>query len=174
VFFGQPTGNLAAGDWPETHLRALRFVEEYAAGHPNRRVAVKLHPATKAYGFAIPPIDHASLVNEDSIDLIRSSRVVAIVQSTTGLEAMALGRPVMQIKTVGYVGHPDFVSLSGAGAVADTAADFTEQAERLLSSRADYDSASESGRRYSRLFVTGLHEPGFAVARLNELVRSLM
>jgi hypothetical protein len=174
VFFGQPTGNLAAGDWPETHLRALRFVEEYAAAHPNRRVAVKLHPATRAYGFAIPPIRHARLVNDDSIDLIRASRVVAIVQSTTGLEAMALGRPVVQISPMVYLGHPDFLALSGATAMAGTSAQFAEELERLLCNQPDYESACALGKQFARSFVKGIDEPGGAVARLNELVRGLM
>ena len=174
IFFGQPTADLAAGDWPETHLRAFRFVEEYAAAHPNRRVAVKLHPATRAYGFALPPIRHAELVTGESIGLILASRAVALVHSTTGLEAMALGRPVVQISPVGYLGPAEFLSLSGATAVVDSSARFTDEVERLLSKPADYESARVRGRDFARSFVKGLEEPGSAVRRLTETVLDMM
>lgn len=174
VFFGQPTADLSAGDWPETHLRALRFVEEYAAAHPNRRVAVKLHPATRAYGSSIPPIRHASLVGADSVGLVMASRVVATVHSTTGLEAMALGRPVVQVPPAGHIGYPDFMAASGASVVTGTSAEFTDETEHLLSNQPDYESASVRGRLFARSFVVGLEEPGGAVGRLTEIVTGLM
>ena len=54
VFFSQPAAALSSANWPEDSLMALRIVESYAEAHPERRVAIKLHPATAAYGFAAP------------------------------------------------------------------------------------------------------------------------
>jgi hypothetical protein len=58
------------------------MVEDYARRHPHRRVAIKLHPASRAYGFSPFPIQHAHIVTADSLALIRSARVVLVVAST--------------------------------------------------------------------------------------------
>ena len=104
LHFSQPSADLSAGGWPEAHIRAVQMVEDYARRHPHRRVAIKLHPASHTLGFSPPPIRHAHTVTGESLALIRSARVVLVTKSTTGIEAMSLGRPVLHVPPRGYLG----------------------------------------------------------------------
>jgi glycosyltransferase involved in cell wall biosynthesis len=149
------------------------MVEDYARQHPHRRVAIKLHPASRAYGFSPPPIRHAHIVTADSLALIRSARVVLVVASTTGIEAMSLGRPVLQVPLRGYVGPTEFIGESGAARRVDSVEELTAATEHLLSDRSAYRDASERGRAYARSFIQGFGQPGGAVLRLADLVAEL-
>jgi glycosyltransferase involved in cell wall biosynthesis len=172
LHFSQFPGDLSAGDWPELHIRALEIVEDYARQHPDRRVAIKLHPASRAYDFCPPPIQSAHLVTANSLALIRSARVVLVVSSTTGIEAMCLGRPVLQVLPQGIVASTDFIADSGAVRV-DSVEGLAAAAEHLLSDRSAYRDASERGRAYARSFIQGFGQPGEAVRRLEDLVAEL-
>jgi hypothetical protein len=173
LHFSQPSDPLSAGSWPEANVHALQVVEEYARLNPHRRVAIKLHPASRAYGFTPAPIQHAHLVTGDSLDLIASSRVIVIVASTTGLEAMSLGRPVLQVPPRGHTGPIDFIGASGAAPRVDTVAELTAATEHLLSDGSAYRNAAERGRAYAHSFIEGLGQPGGAVRRLADLVAEL-
>ena len=170
LHFSQPSEDLSAGNWPEDNLLAVQMVEEYARLHPNRRVAVKLHPASRLLGFSPPPIRHAQLVTADSLSLIRSARVVIVGRSTTGLEAMCVGRPVLQVPALGYIGASEFIRDSGAARMVESADELAAAMDRLLSDRSSYVDAIERGRAYARSFVQGFGQPGAAVKRLVELV----
>ncbi|MHB8958915.1 MAG: glycosyltransferase [Candidatus Limnocylindrales bacterium] len=174
VFFGQPATPLSAGSWPEDALRSHAIVEGYANRHPRRRVAVKLHPATRAYHATVMAHDRAVMAAGDSLSLIRRARVVAVATSTTALEAMAMGRPVIRIATRGYIGPVDFLRDSGAVVSVTDADEFEVAAEQLLSSRSAYARAVELGWAYAGAFVTGLNRPRSAEDRLIELVQTLL
>ena len=148
LHFSQPSEDLSAGGWPEAHLHALQMVEDYARRHPHRRVAVKLHPSSRANGFAPPPIRHAHIVTAELLALIRSTRIVLVVSSTTGIEAMSLGRPVLQVPPRGYVGPNEFefIGESGAARRVDLVEALAAATEDLLSNTSAYGDAVESGR----------------------------
>jgi glycosyltransferase involved in cell wall biosynthesis len=149
------------------------MVENYARRHPHRRVAIKLHPASRAYGFSPFPIQHAHIVTADSLALIRSARVVLVVASTTGIEAMSLGRPVLQVPPRGYIGPTEFIGQSGAARRVDSVEDLAAAMEDLLSDSSAYCDASERGRAYAHSFIHGFGQPGGAVRRLADLVAEL-
>ena len=174
AFFGQPAIPLSAGNWPEDALRAHAVVEGYADRHRSRRVVVKHHPATRAYHAPEAAHVHAAVVSGDSLSIIRRARVVAAATSTTALEAMALGRPVIRLANRGYIGPTDFLRDSGAVVSVRDADEFEAAAEQLLSNPAAYRRAVELGRTYAAAFVTGLHQPGSAEDRLVGLVRTLL
>lgn len=175
LHFSQPSIDLSAGDWPESNLHAIRMVEDYARRHPERKVAIKFHPGSYAHGFAPPPIRHAHLVSGESLALIRSARVVLVVASTTGIEAMTLGRPVLQVPPRGYVGPSkvEFIGASGAARRVDSVEELDIAMEQLLSDSSAYGDAVERGLAYARSFIQGLGQPGAAVQRLSELVAEL-
>ena len=173
LFFSQPSAGLSSGDWPEDNIRALAIVDSFAGAHPERRVAVKLHPASAAYGWHNPVVAHAKLVQGDSLSLIRQSRVVAASFSTTGIEAMALGRPHVQIGRQGYLGPVEFISGSGAALSAGDGAEFEVAVESLLRDPAAYSRHRDAGLSYAREFVLDLDRPGSAVARLVALVEDM-
>jgi hypothetical protein len=175
VHFSQPSEDLSAGGWPEANLHALNLVEAYARRHRDQRVAIKLHPASRATRFCPPAIRYAHLVTADSLALIRAARVVLVVGSTTGLEAMSLGRPVLQVPPRGYVGPAEFEFLGESGAVrqVDSVDDLAAAMEQLVSDGAAYADAVERGLAYARLFITGFGQPGAAVQRLADLVAEL-
>ena len=173
LHFSQPSEDLSAGNWPEDNLLALQMVDDYAERHPERRVAIKLHPANEALGFAVPPIRHARLVTAESLTLIRSARVVLVGRSTTGLEAMCLGRPVLQVPARGYIGPTEFIAESGATLPVNSADELAAAMEHLLSDRSAYGDAIERGRAYARSFIHGFGQPGTAVRRLADLVAEL-
>lgn len=173
VFFSQPAASLSSADWPEDNLTALRAVESYAAAHPERRVAVKLHPATAAYGSTFPALEHATLVTGDSLRLLRSARLSAVSFSTTGIESMALGRPVIQLARKGVLGPTEFISASGAAVVADGPLELEAAAESLLTDKAAYKRARARGLVYAREFVLGVDRPDSAVQRLCAVVDRL-
>jgi hypothetical protein len=174
AFFGQPATPLSAGSWPEDALRSRAIVEGYAERHPNRRVAVKPHPATRDYHSAEIVHASATVASGDSLSIIRDARLVAAATSTTALEAMALGRPVIRLANRGFIGPVDFLRDSGAVVSADDGETFEAAAEELLSSPTAYRRAVELGRAYAAAFVTGLDRPGSAEDRLVGLVRSLL
>jgi len=173
LHFSQPSEDLSAGNWPEEHLHALQMVEEYARLHPDRRVAIKLHPSSRTYGFVPPPVRHAQLVTAESLALISSARVVLVVRSTTGIEAMSLGRPVLQVPPRGYIGPTEFIGESGAARRVDSVEELATATEHLLSDRSAYGDAVERGRAYARSFIHGFGQPGVAVRRLADLVAEL-
>jgi len=172
LHFSQFPGDLSAGAWPEVHIRAVQMVEEYAHQHPDRRVAIKLHPASQAMGFSAPPIRYAHLLMDNSLALIRSARVVVAVSSTTGIEAMCLGRPVLQVLPHGYAGPTDFIADADAVQV-DSVEELAAATEHLLSDRSAYGDASDRGLAYARSFIRGFGQPGGAVERLADLVAEL-
>jgi glycosyltransferase involved in cell wall biosynthesis len=174
AFFDQPPTPLSAGSWPEDARSAHAIVERYAERHPSRRVTVKQHPASSFYHAKAGAHDNAVVVSGDSLSLIRKARIVAAATSTTALEAMAIGRPVIRLVNRGYIGPVDFLRDSGALVSAGDAEAFETAAELLLSSRSAYRQAVESGRAYASAFVTGLDQPGSAEARLVGLVKGLL
>ena len=165
VFFSQPAAALSSASWPEDSLMAVRIVESYAEAHPERRVAIKLHPATAAYGFAVPRLAHATLVTENSLSLIRSARVAVVPLSTTGLESMALGRPVIQLARRGVLGPTEFISASGAAVQAEGLQELEAAADLLFNDQAAYSRARDSGLAYAREFIVDVDRPGSAVRR---------
>lgn len=174
AFFSQPPTPLSAGSWPEDALRSHAIVEGYADRQPNRRVAVKFHPATRAYHAAEATHAGAVVVSGDSLSIIRHARVVAAATSTTALEAMAMGRPVVRLVNRGYIGPTDFLRDSGAVVSVASVDEFEAAAEELLSSPSAYRRAVELGRAFAAAFVIGLGQPGFAEGRLVDVVRVLV
>lgn len=173
LYFGQPVPALSAGNWPEDGVNAARMVGSYADRHPDRRVAWKPHPASNAYGGAHDPGPGVRRVAGDSLDLIARSRIVAVTSSTTALEAMVLGRPVIQLPSLGQTGGPDFVRESGAATPVASQAEFDDAAERLLQDQAAQRRAIEAGRAYLAGFISGFSVAGHAERRLAEVVRAL-
>jgi glycosyltransferase involved in cell wall biosynthesis len=112
-------------------------------------------------------------VTGESLALIRSARVVLVTRSTTGIEAMSLGRPVLQVPPRGYVGPTEFIAESGAARRVDSVEELAAAAEHLLSDRSAFGDAIERGRAFAGSFIHGLGEPGGAVRRLEDLVAEL-
>ncbi len=175
VHFSQPSQDLSAGNWPEGHRKALQIVDDYARRYPHRKVAIKLHPGSKSYGFSPPPINHAHVVTDESLALIRASKVVVVVGSTTGLEAMSLGRPVLHVPRRGHIGPAefDFISASGAARRVNSVEELAAATERLLSDGSAYQDAIDRGRAFAGSFIYGLGQPGSATRRLADLVAEL-
>jgi hypothetical protein len=174
VFFGQPATPLSSGSWPEDALSSHAIVEAYADRHPSRRVAVKLHPATRAYHATEVAHARAVMVSGDSLSIIRRARVVTAATSTTALEAMAIGRPVIRLMNRGSIGPVDFLRDSGAVVSVGDVDAFEAAAEQLLSDPIAYRRAVELGRAYAATFITGLDRPGSAEERLVGLIRRLL
>ena len=172
LFFAQPTTALSAGSWPADEARAIRLVEEYARRNPRRRVALKLHPATLTYGGLVPADSPVERVRGDALNLISSAKVVVVVTSTAGIEAMAAGVPVLELRPTGPVGEPSFISQSGATAVARTYEQFEAGAGLLLTNGAERARAARTGREYAYEFVRGIDQPGLSERLLCDLVAS--
>ena len=172
VFFAQPTQDLACGSWPEDVLRSRAMVESYAASHPSRRVAIKLHPSSEAYGWIGPGDGRVELVSGGSLDVLRKTRVAVLELSTTGIEAMALGIPVVQVGGETFLGGPDFISDSGAPR-ATNVTELSDAVEHLLSDVNAREHSTARGREYAELFVDSLTTPGAAGQRLTEIVAFL-
>ena len=170
VYFGQPAAPFSAGGWAEDVLHAHAMVEEYATRHLDRRVAVKDHPVTRAYHGSIVPHAYAKSATGDSLSIIRHARVVAVTRSTTGLEAMAIGRPVISVATRGYIGPANFIHDSGAVARVASSDEFDAAAEELLGNTQAYERAVQAGREYAASFVVGIDRRGSARDRLLALV----
>lgn len=174
IFFAQPAPALSATSWPEDHLRALRLVSEYARLRPHRRVAVKEHPAMRAYRAELPAGGTTlTSVRGDTRKLLQSCKLVVVVSSTAGLEAMAAGRPVVQIPPKLEVGETSFIAQSGAAVTADTQEEFVEAVDRLLMDLTARLSAVSLGKAYAAEFVSGIDQPGFSARRLAGLVSQL-
>lgn len=173
VYFGQPVPSLSAANWPEDAINAARTVGSYAGRHPTRRVAWKPHPASDAYGGAFEPGPQVRRVAGESLDLIAQAHIVAVTRSTTALEAMALGRPVIQLVGRGHAGGPDFVAESGAVSRVASVEEFEHVAERLLGDPAARRRAVDAGRAYLGAFISGFASAGQAERRLVELVTDL-
>lgn len=172
VYFAQPTQDLACGSWPSDVLRAHSWVDEYASRYPTRRVAIKPHPSSSVYGWGRAGASHARIVAGDSLDLIRSARVAIVSLSTTGVEAMASGTPVVQIRSEGALNGPDFVAASGL-TTAESAADLIDAVECLLSDSGERSRAREHGREYAERFVDSLTVPRVAARKLVETLDQL-
>lgn len=173
LYFGQPVPSLSAGNWPEDMANAARLIGGYAERHAGRRVAWKPHPASDAYGGAFDPGSAVPRRVGDSLRLISESRVVAAASSTTALEAMAIGRPVIQLRTRGTTGGPDFIAASGAAQVAGTDAEFEDAAEQLLNDQRARRRAIEAGHAYVESFIVGFRDPGHAERQLVEVINDL-
>ena len=170
LYFGQPTLSMSAGNWPQDMLAAASLVGGYASIRPNRAVAWKAHPATSAYGGASDPGPHVKHMTGPSLALIRQARVVAVASSTTALEAMALGRPVVQLSGRGHTGGVDFIRASGASVAVSSLAELDLVVEQLLLDATKRRNAIEAGRAYVRDFIAGFNEPGRAESVLDGLV----
>jgi hypothetical protein len=173
VFFGQPTLPLSAGSWPEDRLAGHAALDAYARRRPSRRVGVKAHPAAWAYRSPTPDPAAARPATGDSLDLVRAARVVVRSTSTTGLEAMALGRPVVTIASRGPLGGPDFLAEGGAAVTVGDEHELEEALERLLGDPREYARRVEAGRAFAGRFVGGLDDPSAAPRRLVEIVDRL-
>jgi hypothetical protein len=174
AFFDQPATPLSAGSWPEDSLKGHEIVERYADRNPGRRIVVKHHPAARHYRATEVVHRRASEATGDSLSIIRGARVVAAATSTTALEAMTIGRPVIRLVNRGYIGPVDFLRDSGAVVSAADDRAFEAAAEELLSSPAAYRRAAGRGREYAAAFVSGLDEPGAAEGRLVSLVERVL
>ena len=174
LYFGQPVPSLSAGNWPEDMVNAAHMVGLFADRHPERRVAWKPHPASGAYGGAYEPGPRVIEVTGDSLDLIARARIVAVATSTTALEAMTLGRPVIQLVSRGHTGGPDFVAELGAATPVMTLEELEEVAGSLLGDPIARQHAVEAGRAYVSTFISGFRVPGEAEGRLLDVVTRLV
>lgn len=170
LFFGQPTSALSAGNWSADEVRALHLVKDYARRRPGRRIAMKVHPAATSYGGLVPGRGDIQQLTGDALSLIRSASVVAVATSTAGLEAMAAGVPVVELRPGGPVGLPSFIAQSGATAVAKTEDQFEDAAEMLLTGGHERAAAIARGREYALEFVVGIDQPGSSEARLHSVI----
>ncbi len=173
VYFGQPVVSLSAGGWPEDMVYAARIVGAYADRHPGRRIAWKPHPASSSYGGAADPGPSVTRISGESLDIIAQARVITAMSSTTALEAMALGRPVIQLPSRGPTGGPDFVQESGAATQVSSPEAFADGAERLLQDGAAREQAIAAGLAYLERFIAGFSQPGEAEERLAGIVNAL-
>ena len=172
VFFAQPPPDLAAGGWPEDAIRSLNLVQEYATSHPHRRVATKPHPSTASFGWDAETNGGVKVVNGGSLDVLKRTRVAIVELSTTGIEAMALGVPVVQLGRAGILHGPDFISESGAPR-ATNAIELADAVETLLTDPAMRSRSRDRGRAYAQEFVATLDQPGEAGRRLCSVVSDL-
>lgn len=172
VFFAQPTQDLACGSWPERVLSARSMVERYAASHPSRRVAIKPHPSSEAYGWTQTQAVRAHVISGNSLDILRKTRVAILELSTTGIEAMALGIPVVQVGSDIGLGGTEFISESGAPKATDVT-ELSDAVEHLLTDPSAREGSRARGRAYAEIFVDSLMTPGTAAQRLTEIVKSL-
>ena len=85
--------------------------------------------------------------------------------STTGLESMAMGRPVIQLARRGVLGPTEFISASGAAVQADGLQELEAAAESLLNDRPAYGRARDRGLAFAREFIVDVDRPGSAVRR---------
>jgi hypothetical protein len=173
VFFGQPVPPLSTASWPEDAIIAAEMVGTYARGHPDRTVTWKPHPASAAYGGAFDPGPGVGPVTGTSLELIARSRVVIVRSSTTAIEAMALGRPVVQLVGRGRPAGADLIADSGAAARASSAEELADAVERLAASGPERERAVADGRAYAREFILDLDQPGSAERRLAEIIAEL-
>lgn len=173
VYFAQPSVPLSAGSWPEDPLRAHHLVEAYAVARPNRRVAAKLHPAMSAYMSGLPGHREVPLLRGDSLAAIGRARVVVTMRSTTALEAMAIGRPVVLIEPLGRIGPNDLLDGAESVARARSIQELEDSIERFLEDEKARTLAIEGGLAFARSFVRGLEVRGGAVDRLVGLVDHL-
>ena len=171
VFFSQPTQDIGCASWPEDVLRARAMIEAYAAAHPHRRVAVKPHPSSDVYGWASRMPGGVRTIGGDSLSVLRRTRVAAMELSTTAIEAMAIGVPVVQLGPQRFDG-PDFIAASGAPR-ATTADELADAIEGHLSDPLLYGRSRDRGRTYAESFVATLTQTGAAAGTLIDIVADL-
>lgn len=172
-FFGQPAVPLSAGSWPEDSLRPHAVLEALATSNPSYRVAVKLHPAMAAYMNANPVHRHARVITGDSITLIRAARVVVATRSTTALEAMALGVPVILIEQRGSVGPWDLLATPAVRRARDLR-ELSDALDQLLRDQSVWEVSSREGQEFARDSIRGLDKPGSAEERFGRVVSGLL
>ena len=173
VYFAQPSHGLAAGSWPEDELRALETVEAFAAAHPNLAVGVKFHPSTTAFGGTESPLQHCRRVRGDSLRVLQRARTAVVSLSTTGIEAMSLGVPVVSLRTIAKLGGINFINESQAPEATDSG-ELAALLEPLLTDGSERSRSVNRGCEYARRFIAGLDQPGSAAKRLTALVDSVL
>jgi UDP-N-acetylglucosamine 2-epimerase len=102
----------------EASRQQLSAVIQAAAGLPQHQIVVKLHPAEAfdPYRRMLRELEasHLHLVRDvDLFTLLEASAVLITRFSTTGLEAMLIGKPVISLN---FSGQPDRVPYAESGA----------------------------------------------------------
>lgn len=171
VFFTQPAPPLSAGSWPEDQIRAWDALDEVARNRPEWRIGAKVHPASSAYASEPQSGGSIELITGRSDRIIRAARVVIVVTSTAGAEAMAAGVPVVQLLPSGLTGEPSL--LAGGALVVAGADELGNVLNDLLTDAAILARATEAARSHAEALVDGIAEPGHAFRRLEELIDNL-
>lgn len=126
-------------------LRQLDVLVECARRMPEAFFAVKLHPVRESWDIDGPPMNLAILKEVDTAKLIKAADVLVTYWSTTALEAVLLGTPLIQLNATGL---PDFFDLSArlGRSIARDLDDLVTRLRRTLSGLEPFDAIADRSR----------------------------
>lgn len=160
----QPVVALMSSDigptWTETKKRKLfqtvnRAVHRVGSAqllikaHPNESVEL-LKKHMREWGMAEVPVSSADHIH----DVMLLSKVVVMLYSMAGLEAMLLGRPVMNVTLEGEDVEHYIPYVTGGGAIGvKTESELAPALSLLLRDQASYQTWVENGKRFVSRFI---------------------
>jgi hypothetical protein len=153
VTFGVPGGAVAEGPF----LRAATEVIDAAQGLPNVQFVIKPHPGDKTDVWAgvkagrdLPNV--AVHPDADTYALMRSCRVLVTMVSTTGAEAICLGKPVISINLDGLNRGLDYIT-AGAAYTIDQSGSLAVLLRSLIESAPGADRLAVARRNFVESFL---------------------
>jgi hypothetical protein len=153
VTFGVPGGFVAEGPF----LRAATEVIDAAQGLPNVQFDIKPHPGDKTDAWArvkagreLPNL--AIHPDADTYALMRSCRVLVTMGSTTGAEAICLGKPVISINLDGLNRGVDYIT-AGAAYTIEQSGSLAVVLRSLIESAPGADRLASARRHFVESFL---------------------
>ncbi len=165
------------GIWTsEQRRKFVLAIAEAADGLPNTRLIIKLHPPVeteKDYHEIVKDLPRPPIIckYEPIHELLNASSLVITTESTTGLEAMATGRPVIIADLYNDFGAPSFYRQSSAIHV-EREEDFSPAIYRAL-----YDPQTREEMRSSMesfVYEKAYLQDGQAYKRIVDLITEMV
>jgi O-antigen/teichoic acid export membrane protein len=170
--FGVPGGYVGEG----TFRRAASYVLQAAARFPTVPFIIKPHPGDPGHVWRqlmadlnLPNVKIVS--DQDTYELMRGCRVLLTMFSTTGSEAICLGRPVVSVNPDARRGGEEYLE-AGAAYSVQTAEELCDVLESLFESAPGSDRLAEVRRRFTESFFHREERP--AAQRTVEFLENLV
>ena len=161
--------------WPEVGERFWRIIDRVARGRPDTRIVVRPHNYDLKKRMTNDGLDRLAVHHNVSLSKARGieedledAYLVVTTVSTTALDAMVLGRPVVVVKMIGRdEGFKQYLGDS----VVDTEDDAVERVFGLIDTEKNRERTRKSQQTYCRLYSGREYiSPGVTIAsRIEQL-----
>lgn len=154
--------------------RTFRSIARTVLAQENLELVVKLHPAdhTGVAERLIGGLPRITIAKEgNSLDYLAQCDIAIITASTTGLEACALGKPLIIYNMTGMPDIVDFES-SGAALKATSESEFVEALKRVLTDSECLVSLKEGRSRLVAEFLDG--STGHSCQKAADTIREIV